>query len=135
MSMSNFTELVNLCADSELRYLPSGKPVLNFRIAWDTGYGENKKSSFATCALYGERANTLAQYLKKGTQVLVQGDLWVQEGKDNKVYISVDVSNIKFAGKREKVERVKDERSDLKPEPVLPEPKTHFDDLADDIPF
>jgi single-strand DNA-binding protein len=61
--------------DAELRATPSGQSVANFVIAVDTGWGDNKKTLWVDCALWGDRAEKLTQYLTKGKAVSVSGDV------------------------------------------------------------
>lgn len=79
----------NICADPELRYLPSGSAVCNFNVAnnrkW-TQNGEKKEEvSFIGVVSFGKQAETVAQYFKKGSPILVQGRLkqesWEKDGK------------------------------------------------------
>src|SRR3954470_19677490 len=49
--------------------------VCNFSVAVDVGWGEKKRTLWVGCALWGERATKLAQYLTKGTAVTVSGDV------------------------------------------------------------
>lgn len=50
------------------------KSVINFSVAVDTGYGDNKKTEWIDCAKWGDKT-TVAQYLTKGTQVAILGEL------------------------------------------------------------
>ncbi len=51
------------------------KSVANFSVAVNVGFGEKKRTLWIGCALWGERAEKLAQYLTKGTAVTVSGDV------------------------------------------------------------
>lgn len=51
------------------------KSVANFSVAVNVGFGEKKRTIWIGCALWGERAEKLAQYLTKGTAVTVSGDV------------------------------------------------------------
>jgi single-strand DNA-binding protein len=61
--------------DAETRFLPSGDPVANFSIGVNTGAKDQPKTLWVDCALWGKRAEALAQYLVKGTPVTVCGDV------------------------------------------------------------
>lgn len=72
--------------DAELKSTPSGTSVLNFSVAVTIGFGDKKKTLWVDCAIWGERAEKLEQYLTKGKPVAVSGDidfrLWEsREGK------------------------------------------------------
>ena len=49
----------------------------NFRLASDTGWGENKKVHFLSCTIFGERGKAVQPHLRKGDPVTVVGDLQV----------------------------------------------------------
>ena len=68
--------------DAELRFTPSGDPVLGFSLATDRGWGDNKRTVWFNCSLWGERAEKLARYITKGTALLVEGEV----EKDKKGY-------------------------------------------------
>ena len=70
----------NLTRDPELRATPSGTQVCSFGIAVNRVYrdasGANKESvSFFDCSAWGKQGETIAQYAKKGTAMLVSGRL------------------------------------------------------------
>lgn len=55
--------------DAELAYSQEGKPRLTFSVATDY----RKETEWTDCVLFGDMAETLAQYMGKGTQVCVDG--------------------------------------------------------------
>jgi single-strand DNA-binding protein len=87
--------------DGELKSLQSGKKVLSFSIADDVGFGDKKKTQWLKCALFGDRAEKLAQYLTKGTLVEVSGipsvETWSKDGQANGC-IAVSVNELKLHG-------------------------------------
>ncbi len=79
----------NLTRDPELKALPSGANVASFGIAtnrvWRDQNGEKREATeFHNIVVFGRQAETSAQYLKKGQQVLVEGRLqtrsWEKDG-------------------------------------------------------
>lgn len=79
----------NLTRDPELKALPSGASVTSFGVAtnrvWKDQNGEKKEATeFHNIVVFGRQAETCAQYLKKGQQVLVEGRLqtrsWEKDG-------------------------------------------------------
>lgn len=65
-----------LTRDAESRFLPSGKPVMQFSVANNTGYGKKQQTHYFDCSLFGDRAEgKLKDYMLKGTQVLVEGEV------------------------------------------------------------
>lgn len=74
--MNVFTATGRLGRDAEVRTTQSGTTVANLAIAVDAGYGDNKKTLWVRGALFGKRAEGgLIQYLTKGQQVAVSGEL------------------------------------------------------------
>lgn len=64
-----------LTRDAELRSTPSGATILNFSVANDVGFGDNKVTNFYNCTLFGKRAEgRLKEFLVKGQEVAVSGE-------------------------------------------------------------
>ena len=101
--MIHATILGRLGRDPELKQLDNGA-VLNFSLATDHGFGQKKETMWVRCAIFGKRADTLAQYLEKGSQVLVQGELFTRtwEKKDGTMATELEcrVSELEFAGSK-----------------------------------
>lgn len=77
----------NLTRDPELRSLPSGMNVCNFSIATNRVYRdrEGKKqeqTDFHNIVVFGRQADTVAQYLKKGSSVYVEGRMQTRSWDD-----------------------------------------------------
>ena len=51
----------------------------NFTIANNVGYGENEKTNFINCVMFGDRVESLVDYLVKGCKVLVDGELALEQ--------------------------------------------------------
>ncbi len=69
-----FTKLIRLGRDAELRSTQNGKQLLSFAGAYDIGFGDNKKTQWIDCTLWGDRAAKVQQYMVKGAQVVITGD-------------------------------------------------------------
>lgn len=68
----------NLTRDPEVRALPTGTPVTSFAVAttrtWKNKEGQKQEDTqYHNCVSFGPQAKTLAQYLKKGSPVFVEG--------------------------------------------------------------
>lgn len=76
--MNNATFAGRLGRDAETRQA-GGKPVTNFSLAVDeyAGQGE-KRTLWIDCAMWGERGEKLAQYLAKGANITVAGQVGVR---------------------------------------------------------
>lgn len=66
--------------DAESRYLPDGTPVASFSVA--DSPGRDKQTVWWNCQLFGKRAESLAQYLTKGSSVTVTGMVTEREWTD-----------------------------------------------------
>ena len=70
--------------DAEVKYAPSGLAVLSFTVANNIGFGEKQQTLWIRVALFGKRAEgQLQNYLKKGQQVFVSGELTQSEYRAN----------------------------------------------------
>ena len=100
--MNNFIFTGNLGKDAEVKYLSSGTAVCEFSVAVKSGYGDKEKTNWVRCAMFGKKAEgQLPQYLLKGTQVAVSGELELQEWEGEKgkgAALSVSVQNIDLIG-------------------------------------
>ena len=83
--MSNvFSFTGTIGRDAEVRYLPSGQAVLNVTVANNIGFGDKQQTLWVRVALWGKRAEgQLQNYLKKGQQVFVSGELTLREYQAN----------------------------------------------------
>lgn len=101
--MNGFNGIGRLTRDPDVRYNPNTQvAVARFTIAIDSGYGDNKRTDFPSIVVFGKMAEVVEKYLKKGSQVAVQGRL--QTGsyeKDGVRHYTTDIiaSNIEFLGK------------------------------------
>ena len=101
--MNSFSGIGRLTRDPDVRYNPNTQvAVARFTIAIDSGYGDNKRTDFPSIVVFGKMAEVVEKYLKKGSQVAVQGRL--QTGsyeKDGMKHYTTDIiaSNIEFLGK------------------------------------
>ena len=82
--MSNvFSAVVRLARDAEVRQT-NGGTVMNFTAANDVGYGDRKATNWLACSVWGKRAESqIVNYMKKGQQVFVSGELSLDEYKAN----------------------------------------------------
>lgn len=68
----------NTTADPELKFVPSGQAVLNFSVAENHRKNNNGEwvddgTTFYRVAVWGPKAETLADHMRKGDRVLVVG--------------------------------------------------------------
>lgn len=92
-----------LTRDPDLRYTPSGVAVANFNIAVNRPFkkeGEEQQADFINGVAWRAQAENLANYMKKGSQIGVDGRVQTRnyEGSDGKtVYVTeVVAESIQF---------------------------------------
>jgi single-strand DNA-binding protein len=79
-----FTKLFRIGNEPEIRHIPSGKAVCELSLAYDVGYGQNKKTQWIKATLWDKKANALAPYLAKGNQLhAILDDVHVETWQQN----------------------------------------------------
>jgi len=87
-SLNKVILIGNLGADPETRYAPSGDAICNLRIAttevWkDKASGERREATeWHRVVYFGRTAEVAAQYLRKGSQVYIEGRLQTRKWQD-----------------------------------------------------
>lgn len=105
----------HLTKDMEVRNI--GQTIVGeLTIANNVGYGDNQKTNFIKCSLFGEkRVESLEKFMVKGCKVLISGELVItnvetKEGWKNYINIVIDELEIeKF--KSEEEEEQKDKKN------------------------
>ena len=132
----------NLGADPDTRYMPSGSAVTNIRMAttksWkDKNTGDQQeRTEWHRVAFFGRLAEIAAEYLRKGSQVYVEGELrtrqWQDRDGNDRWTTEIVASEMQMLGGRQ-------ESASSGPMPARgvaePPASTGTDDLDDDIPF
>jgi single-strand DNA-binding protein len=146
----------NLGADPETRYAPSGDAICSIRVAttdrWkDKASGEMKEATeWHRISFFGRLAEIAGQYLKKGSQVYVEGSLRTRKYQDKETgqdRYSTDIrgDTMQMLGRREGMGGGGGDFDDAggaparASEPRAAKPKapakSGFVDMDDDIPF
>ena len=104
------TVVGNLGNDPEMRYTQSGIPVTSFSLAanrtWVNQQGERQdKTTWFRVTAWRKLAETSSQYLTKGRQVLVIGEMeessvWTDREGNNRASLELTAQTIKFIGNR-----------------------------------
>ncbi|ETB63919.1 TPA: single-stranded DNA-binding protein [Candidatus Nomurabacteria bacterium] len=77
----------NLTRDPEIRAIPSGIKVCSFSVAtnrvWKDKNGQKQESAdYHNIVVFGRQAETVAQYMKKGSQVMIEGRMQTRSWDD-----------------------------------------------------
>src|SRR6185295_12239417 len=88
--MASFNKVIlvgNLTRDPELRYTPKGMAIAKIGLAvnrnWTTEAGEKKEEvTFVDVDIFGRTAENVAQYMKKGRPILIEGRLRLDQWDD-----------------------------------------------------
>jgi single-strand DNA-binding protein len=153
-SVNKWIGIGNLGRDPEMRYTASGDAICNFSIActesWkDKATGEKKEQTeWVRITFFGKLAEICGQYLKKGSQVYIEGSLrtrkWTDKDGQEKYTTEIRGDEMKMLGSRQGMGApassgnaggYENEATDYAPSPAKNKPKPSFDDLGDDIPF
>ncbi len=141
MSINRVIISGNLTRDPELRRTQSGMAIMSFGVAVNdrrrnqqTGEWEDY-ANFVDCTMFGNRAESLSNYLSKGTKVAIEGKLrwsqWERDGqKRSKLEVIVD--ELEFMSSRDRQQGGYQAASTPAPAPSIDATSSVYDD---DIPF
>jgi single-strand DNA-binding protein len=142
----------NLGADPETRSMPSGTTVTNIRIATSESWkdkssgAQQERTEWHSIALFGRLGEIAAEYLRKGSQVFVEGKLrtrkWQDKQGNDRFTTEIIADNMQMLGGRAGSGGGGggQERSMSAPPPrddydQTPAPAGGKEDFDDDIPF
>lgn len=152
MSVNKVILIGRLGKDPETRYMPNGEAVTNAALAtsenWKDKTGEKQeKTEWHNLVFYRRLAEIAGEYLKKGSQVYIEGKLqtrkWEKDGV-TRYTTEIIVNEMTMLGGKssgggsfEVMEKSPaSEQSSAAPESRRPAPaKSNFDNFDDDIPF
>jgi single-strand DNA-binding protein len=137
--MNNWNFTGNLGKSAEVKATQSGKTVCTFSVAVTSGYGDNKKTTWANCVLFGKRAEgQLPQYLVQGQKVAISGEAvletWDKQDGSKGTSLKVMVNSLDLIGEKKASTA---EFMDTTPQQAQQQapPQQQGDDFSDDIPF
>jgi single-strand DNA-binding protein len=110
-SLNKVLLIGNLGADPESRYAPSGDAICNIRLAttetWkDKATGERREATeWHRVSFYGRLAEIAGQYLRKGSQVYIEGSLrtrkWQDKDGQDRYTTEIRADEMKMLGSRQ----------------------------------
>jgi single-strand DNA-binding protein len=111
MSLNKVILVGNLTRDPELKHLPKGTAVARLCLAinrrWRTEAGERRdETTFVDVETFGRTAENCAQYVAKGSAVLVEGRLKLEQWDDKatgqrRARLAVVGETVQFLSRRE----------------------------------
>jgi single-strand DNA-binding protein len=136
----------NLGADPETRYLPSGDAVSNIRLATTDRYkdkssGEMVESTeWHRVSFFGKLAGIVAEYLKKGSSVYIEGRIktrkWTDKDGAEKYSTEIIADQMQMLGGRGgDAGSAPQRQQQSKPQQRAKQPAPADDQFDDDIPF
>jgi single-strand DNA-binding protein len=140
----------NLGRDPETRYMPDGAAITNVSVAtsyqWtDKASGEKKEETeWHRVVFRGRLAEVAGEYLKKGSQVYVEGRLrtrkWQDKEGQDRYSTEIMATEMKMLGSRAgsgepREAPVEPKAAEPKPAAAAKKPAGKLDDMEDDIPF
>ncbi len=147
--MNKFIGLGRLTKDAELKQSKAGKPFCNFSIAVNRAF-EKDKADFFQCMAFGKTAEYIDKYASKGSQILVEGSVQIDE-YEGKYYTKIMVQQASLIGNRqdqnaqsnqdnlhvevEEFESEEPKKSVAQIKRELAEKKNEFEVDISDIPF
>lgn len=96
-----------LTKDPELRKTSNGNSFVNFQLAVSRNYKNqqgNVETDFINCQVWGTQADNLARYMRKGSQIAVEGSIQINTVNVNdktEYYTKVLVNLIEYLSKAE----------------------------------
>ncbi len=134
----------NLTRDPEVRYTPSGTAVGDLGLAVNETYrnkaGETVESTvFVDVEVWARQAETCAEYLYKGSPVLVEGrlklDQWENQQGEKRSKLRVRADRVQFLGAPKRTGEQADTPRNATPSSKPPPAPAGPENDDDDIPF
>lgn len=131
-----------LTRDMEIKYTSTGTPVGKFALAVNRNKKRGDKwvdeASFFECALFGKSAESLSQYMTKGKQLAISGEMrqerWTSQDGQNYSRVVVVVSSLSLMGSKEQSQSPQNGKQQSHNQQTRPmQGPEDFDD--DNIPF
>ena len=133
--------------DPEVRYMPNGEAVCNFSVAtsetWNDRNGQRvERTEWHNITMYRKLAEIAGQYLKKGSQVYLEGRIQSRkyQGKDGieRTAYDIIVNEMKMLGGGNSEQQAQSAQAETPTPPTRQAqaaPAAPVEDIDDDIPF
>lgn len=105
--MAGFNRVIlvgNLTKDPEIKYTPSGQQLAKFGLAVSRAFSKTNETDFFNIVAWGKLAEICGQYLHKGKQVLIEGEIQTrtyetQEGQKRYTF-DIRANNMQMLGSK-----------------------------------
>lgn len=147
--MNKVIMLGRLVKDVELKQSKAGKGFANFSIAVNRAF-EKDKADFFQCMVFGKTAEYLDKYASKGSQVLIEGSVQIDE-YEGKYYTKIMVERASLVGNKNESQTAQSNQTEVQEEEFeevqepkksvaqikreLAEKKNEFEVDTEDLPF
>jgi single-strand DNA-binding protein len=129
---SAITIVGNLTADPELKFTNSGQAQTRFSVAVNRKFKETETTSFFNVTAWGSLAENLANSVRKGTRVIVEGRLeqrsWETDKGEKRSTVEISANSV-GADLRFNIVNVQNGISGGQNAGRAPAPKAEFEDL------
>ena len=143
----------NLTRDIELRYTPDGLAVAKVGLATNRVYTDSttkekrQEVMFIDITIFGRAAEVANQYIRKGSQVLVEGRLtfnqWVDQTGQKRSKHEIIADSVKFLGSKEQSTpqnqtATQSQQDHIPQQPQMAQPQSNIPSIdvdEEDIPF
>jgi single-strand DNA-binding protein len=98
--MNKFIISGNITKEINLAYSTAGKAYAKFTVAVTRRF-DREKTDFFNVTAFGKQAENVANFLDKGSKVLVEGEVQI-DNKDGKYYTNVLADSVEFLDSKKK---------------------------------
>jgi len=130
--MKSITIAGNIGKDAQTRTTQGGDKVTSWTVAVEERQGQDKRTIWFDCNLWGARGEKLAEYLTKGGKVAVSGDLSTRE-HDGRTYLTVRADQVTLMGSKPQGDS--EERKGFDQRERELKQQNQRSDMDDEIPF
>ena|SRR5690625_2961345 len=114
--INNFIGIGRTTKDIDLRYSQNGTAIANFTIAITRRF-DKEKTDFIRCIAFKKTAELIAQYVKKGNQIGIEGSIQTgsYQDKEGKTVYTTDVivNNVQFLESKNNSQPKQQQRVDV----------------------
>lgn len=130
--MKSITIAGNIGKDAQTRTTQGGDKVTSWTVAVEERQGQDKRTIWFDCNLWGARGEKLAEYLTKGGKVAVSGDLSTRE-HEGRTYLTVRADQVTLLGSKPQGDS--EERKGFDQRERELKQQNQRSDMDDEIPF